>query len=204
MIRKRRKSGARKWSVGLSTSEASWKRSFGFLVYQQNGSVHADPSSSGECRVKGSAKMRVFCAMALTAAALFIAGCDLRGEQGLPGPAGPPGPQGQKGDRGNPGEPGPPGPKGDPGEKGVAGAPGEPGPGANLRVITMGSDACQSGCTARCEPNEVLITAICVGQPGSAGAQPAKVFSDDVGSGSQTAKCEQGSLAGLVAVCAPR
>jgi hypothetical protein len=51
MTRKRPESASRKWSVGLSTPEASRKRSFGFLVPQQNASVHADPSSSGECRI---------------------------------------------------------------------------------------------------------------------------------------------------------
>ena len=61
MMRTRHKSASRKWNAGLSAPEASrkplgnWvkgslpcrKPSFGFLLPQQNDSVHADPRSSG-------------------------------------------------------------------------------------------------------------------------------------------------------------
>jgi hypothetical protein len=52
MTRKRTKSASRKWFAGFSTPEASRTPPFGLRIPQQNASVHADPWSSGECRMK--------------------------------------------------------------------------------------------------------------------------------------------------------
>jgi Collagen triple helix repeat (20 copies) len=92
----------------------------------------------------------------------------LQGDRGEAGPRGPVGMQGPKGDAGLPGPVGMTGPKGDPGEKGLQGDRGEPGPvgppgtPANLRGFDV------SGDSAGCNPDELLVSALCKdggGQP---------------------------------------
>ena len=91
-----------------------------------------------------------------------------QGDRGEAGPPGPVGMQGPKGDAGLPGPVGMTGPKGDPGEKGLQGDRGEPGPvgppgtPANLRGFDV------SGDSAGCNPDELLVSALCKdggGQP---------------------------------------
>jgi Collagen triple helix repeat (20 copies) len=92
----------------------------------------------------------------------------LQGDRGEAGPRGPVGMQGPNGDAGLPGPVGMTGPKGDPGEKGLQGDRGEPGPvgppgtPANLRGFDV------SGDSAGCNPDELLVSALCKdggGQP---------------------------------------
>ena len=55
MTRKSTKSASRKWSGPRPTPEAVRTPPYGFRVPQQNASVHADPWSSGECRLRSKA-----------------------------------------------------------------------------------------------------------------------------------------------------
>jgi hypothetical protein len=83
----------------------------------------------------------------------------LQGDRGEAGPAGPVGMQGPKGDAGLPGPVGMTGPKGDRGEPGPVGPSGAS---ANLRGFDV------SGDSAGCNPDELLVSALCkdgVGQP---------------------------------------
>jgi phospholipid transport system substrate-binding protein len=66
MMRKRLKSVYRKWGAGLYTRKLP-ETTFGFLVPQPNGSVHADHWSSRECRTM---QRRIF--LAASAAALLL------------------------------------------------------------------------------------------------------------------------------------
>jgi Sulfotransferase family len=58
MTRKRPKSASREWSGPRPTPEAVQTPSLGFEVPQQNAIVHADPRSSGECRMMGEGSLR--------------------------------------------------------------------------------------------------------------------------------------------------
>ena len=51
MTRKSTKSASREWSGPRPTPEAVRTPPYGFHVPQQNASVHADPWTSGECRI---------------------------------------------------------------------------------------------------------------------------------------------------------
>ncbi len=52
MTRKRAKPASREWSGPRPTPEAVRTPSLGFCVPRQSAIVHADPWSSGECRIK--------------------------------------------------------------------------------------------------------------------------------------------------------
>ena len=54
MTRKSTKSASREWSGPRPTPEAVRTPPYGFRVPQQNASVHGDPWSSGECRLRTS------------------------------------------------------------------------------------------------------------------------------------------------------
>ena len=105
--------------------------------------------------------------IALTGAAIALAGCDQggRGPQGEPGPQGPAGPAG------------PPGPAGKDGASASS-------------IRTLSSTSCSAnGCPTTCEAGETLVSALCVGN-GSAR------FSDNitVENGIMTARCGASSV----------
>jgi hypothetical protein len=52
MTRKSTKSASREWSGPRPTPEAVQTPPYGFRVPRQSASVHADPGSSGECRLR--------------------------------------------------------------------------------------------------------------------------------------------------------
>jgi hypothetical protein len=52
MTRKSTKSASREWSGGLRTPDASTDDAFGLGGMQQTAIIHADPGSSGACRLK--------------------------------------------------------------------------------------------------------------------------------------------------------
>jgi hypothetical protein len=58
MTRKNTKLASREWSGSRPTPEAVQTPPYGFRVPQQNASVHADPWSSGECRLKAPEFLR--------------------------------------------------------------------------------------------------------------------------------------------------
>jgi hypothetical protein len=112
----------------------------------------------------GNDMTRVLTASALIAAGLLLSGC-FEGPQGPPGvngTRGEAGIQGPPGDRGPAGPAGPAGPKGDKGDKGDAGPAGPAGPAnTTLRVVSV-SDCTGGACTATCNAEEVIVSAVCV------------------------------------------
>jgi hypothetical protein len=102
----------------------------------------------------------------------------------LAGCSGPKGDKGDKGDAGAPGQVGPPGPQGH------AGAPGKDGregvsPPAQFRVVRSGVDNAASR-VAKCEPSEIIVSAMCVTKLGSTSAIPKTI-------GDNSASCDPGS-----------
>jgi hypothetical protein len=128
-----------------------------------------------------------------------------KGDAGVAGPAGPVGPAGPAGPAGIAGPPGPAGPAGPPGAAGAQGPAGPAGPAgaagaagpSNIRVLALAADRCASGCSVQCEPNEVLVSAVCVGDQPVA----ATVRQGDDGAGAGSASCAGTALKGMNALC---
>ena len=59
MTRQRAKSAFREWSGPRPTPETVQMPPYGFRVPQKNASVHADPGSSGECRLSWCRSKRI-------------------------------------------------------------------------------------------------------------------------------------------------
>ncbi len=81
---------------------------------------------------------------------------------GKQGEQGPPGPQGAKGE---PGKDGAPGKDGVAGKDGAPGQPGQKGdPGAAFRVVRSAKTQTGQSSAALCNPDEILVSAICVSE----------------------------------------
>jgi hypothetical protein len=96
--------------------------------------------------------MRVSISIVVLAITMATAGCS--------------GPKGDKGDKGDPGEAGAPGKQGDAGKNGAPGKDGKDGlPGkdgtAGFRIVRSGRTPAGDLVPAACDPEEVMISAIC-------------------------------------------
>jgi hypothetical protein len=78
------------------------------------------------------------------------------------------GPKGDKGDQGDPGAPGAPGKQGEAGRNGASGKDGKDGPPGRdgtdgFRLVRSSRTPGGEAVPASCDPNEVMISAICIG-----------------------------------------